>query len=90
MENTFDINTFSEERQGEPASYKQCQALGYHFAKQKNGNMDWKLAKQVTAMLYGRSKEGKFTFKQASLQFQKKTMPKVFREAIDQYISQNS
>ena len=90
MENTFDINTFSEERQAEPASYKQCQALGFHFAKQKNGNMDWRLAKQVTAMLYGKSKEGKFSFKQASAQFNKKPMPKVFKDAIDLYISQNS
>jgi len=89
-ENTFDINTFSKERQAEPASYGQCKALGFHFAKQTNGNMDWRLAKQVTAMLYGKSKEGKFTFKQASAQFNKKTMPKVFKEAIDEYLSKNS
>ena len=35
MENTFDINNFSKERQAEPASYPQCKALGFHFAKRK-------------------------------------------------------
>lgn len=89
MENTFDINSFSKERQAEPAAYPQCKALGYHFAKRKDGSMDWKLSKQVTGLLYGLSKDGKLNFKTASALFNKKTLPKAFKDAIDQYISRN-
>ena len=33
MENTFDINSFDKDRTGAPASFRQCQAIGYKFAK---------------------------------------------------------
>ena len=33
MENTFDINAFDKDRTASPASFRQCQAIGYKFAK---------------------------------------------------------
>jgi hypothetical protein len=51
--------------------------------------MDWKLSKRVTGLLYGLSKDGKLDLKKASALFEKKTLPKAFKDAIDQYISRN-
>ena len=44
MENTFDIASFDKDRTGAPASFNQCRAIGYKFAK-KGELMNWKLQK---------------------------------------------
>ena len=51
MENTFDINSFDKDRTTSPASFKQCQAVAYKFAK-KGEKMNWKLQKQIQGCLY--------------------------------------
>ena len=50
MENTFDINSFDKDRTTSPASFKQCQAVGYKFAK-TGDKMNWKLQKQIQGCL---------------------------------------
>ena len=47
MENTFDINSFDKDRTTSPASFKQCQAVAYKFAK-KGEKMNWR--KKSTSM----------------------------------------
>ena len=92
MENTFDINNFSEEEQGAPATYPQCKGLGYHFAgKQPNGKPDYKRANQIKACLYGLAKREKhyLTFKKADSLFKKKTLPKVYSDSIALYLKEN-
>ena len=91
MENTFDINNFSQEEQGAPATYPQCKGLGYHFAgKQPNGKPDYKRANQITACLYGLTKREKqyLTFKKADSLFKKKTLPKVYADSIALYLKE--
>jgi len=89
MENTFDINSFDKDRTGAPASFKQCQAIGYKFAK-KGDTMQWKLQKQIQGCLYGLAKEERLTFKKAHQILQGKTLPKVYFDKINLYLKENS
>jgi|14BtaG_2_1085337.scaffolds.fasta_scaffold05517_1 hypothetical protein len=91
MENTFDINAFDKERLQSPASFKQCQGLGYKFAKDpKTGSMNWRLQKQIQGCLYGLAKEQRLTFKKANELFTKKVLPKAYFDKIDLYLKENS
>ena len=87
MENTFDINNFDKDRTSSPASFKQCQAIGYKFAK-KGSKMNWKLQKQIQGCLYSLAKENRLNFKKAHTLFQGKTLPKVYFDKIDLYLKE--
>ena len=91
MENTFDINSFDKDRTSAPASFKQCQAIGYKFAK-KGDKMNWKLQKQIQGCLYSLSKDKKMTltFKKAHTLLQGKSLPKVYLDKIALYLKENS
>jgi hypothetical protein len=87
MENTFDINNFDKDRTSSPASFKQCQAIGYKFAK-KGSKMNWKLQKQIQGCLYSLAKENRLNFKKAHTLLQGKTLPKVYFDKIDLYLKE--
>ena len=87
MENTFDINSFDKDRTGAPASFNQCRAIGYKFAK-KGETMNWKLQKQIQGCLYGLAKDQRLTFKKAHQLLQGKSLPKVYLNKIDHYLKE--
>ena len=89
MENTFDINSFDKDRTTSPASFKQCQAVGYKFAK-KGDKMNWKLQKQIQGCLYGLAKDNRLSFKKAHTLLQGKSLPKVYLDKIALYLKENS
>ena len=89
MENTFDINSFDKDRTTSPASFKQCQAVGYKFAK-TGDKMNWKLQKQIQGCLYGLAKDNRLSFKKAHQILQGKSLPKVYLDKIDLYLKENS
>jgi hypothetical protein len=89
MENTFDINSFDKDRTTSPASFKQCQAVAYKFAK-KGDKMNWKLQKQIQGCLYGLAKDDRLNFKKAHTLLQGKSLPKVYLDKIDLYLKENS
>ena len=89
MENTFDINSFDKDRTTSPASFKQCQAVGYKFAK-TGDKMNWKLQKQIQGCLYGLAKDNRLSFKKAHTLLQGKSLPKVYLDKIDLYLKENS
>lgn len=89
MENTFDINSFDKDRTTSPASFKQCQAVAYKFAK-KGEKMNWKLQKQIQGCLYGLAKDNRLNFKKAHTLLQGKSLPKVYLDKIDAYLKENS
>ena len=88
MENTFDINSFDKDRTSAPASFKQCQAIGYKFAK-KGAKMNWKLQKQITGCLYSLAKDERLNFKKAHTLLQGKSLPKVYLDKIALYLMKN-
>ena len=87
MENTFDINNFDKDRTSSPASFKQCQAIGYKFAK-KGSKINWKLQKQIQGCLYSLAKENRLNFKKAHTLLQGKTLPKVYFDKINLYLKE--
>ena len=87
MENTFDINAFDKDRTSSPASFNQCRAIGYKFAK-KGAKMDWKLQKQIQGCLYSLAKDERLTFKKAHQILQGKTLPKVYLDKIALYLKE--
>jgi hypothetical protein len=89
MDTTFDINKIDDDRLSQPATFNQVKALSYKFAKKDNGTMDWRLQKQLLGCLYGLIKDNKLSFNQAHGLFQKKTLPKVFKDMISAYIKSN-
>ena len=89
MENTFDINSFDKDRTTSPASFKQCQAVGYKFAK-TGDKMNWKLQKQIQGCLYGLAKDNRLSFKKAHQILQGKSLPKVYFDKIALYLKENS
>ena len=91
MENTFDINSFDKATRGGRATYNQCKGLSYKFAK-SGDKMNWKLQKQILGCLYGLSKREKhfLSFKKANELFSKKSLPKVYLDAIALYLKENS
>ena len=89
MENTFDINSFDKDRTTSPASFKQCQAVAYKFAK-KGDKMNWKLQKQIQGCLYGLAKDDRLNFKKAHTLLQGKSLPKVQLDKIALYLKENS
>ena len=89
MENTFDINSFDKDRTTSPASFKQCQAVGYKFAK-TGDKMNWKLQKQIEGCLYGLAKDNRLSFKKAHTLLQGKSLPKVYLDKIALYLKENS
>jgi hypothetical protein len=89
MDNTFNINNISEDRQSGPATWNQVNGLASKFAKKSSGKMDWRLQKQIKACLYNLVKQEKLSFKQANDLFQKKSLPKVYKDMIDLYLENN-
>ena len=88
MAQAFDISKLSEERRKGPATWDQCEALGYKFAAKPHGKMDFAFARQIRGCLYARAKTKKFTFEQAHGMFSKKALPKVYANMIKDYIAQ--
>ena len=82
---TFDINEYKD-RWDDPASYNQIRGLASKFAKTAKG-INWQYQSQIKACLYSEVKAGKLTFKQASDLFAKKSLPKVYKDAIADYIA---
>ena len=63
MENTFDINSFSEDRLAEAASFKQCRGLSLKFAKDpKTQKMDWRKQKQILGCLFVKFDSSSYLF----------------------------
>tara|TARA_R110002096_G_scaffold116003_1_gene251583 strand:+ start:798 stop:1067 length:270 start_codon:yes stop_codon:yes gene_type:complete len=89
MENTFDINSFDKDRTTSPASFNQCRAVGYKFAK-VGDKMNWKLQKQIQGCLYGLAKDNRLSFKKAHTILQGKSLPKVYLDKIALYLKENS
>ncbi len=89
MENTFDINSFDKDRTTSPASFNQCRAAGYKFAK-TGDKMNWKLQKQIQGCLYGLAKDNRLSFKKAHQILQGKSLPKVYLDKIALYLKENS
>tara|TARA_R100001463_G_scaffold14238_1_gene37576 strand:+ start:2215 stop:2484 length:270 start_codon:yes stop_codon:yes gene_type:complete len=89
MENTFDINSFDKDRTEAPASFPQCRAIGYKFAK-KGEVMNWKLQKQIQGCMYALAKDQRLTFKKAHQLLQGKTLPKVYFDKIKLHLKENS
>lgn len=91
MESTFDINAFSVERHKSPASYNQCKALSYKFAKdKKTEKIDWRFQKQILGCLFGLASENKLDFKKANELFKSKTLPTKYKNQIALYLKENS
>ena len=89
MENTFDINSFDKEALTNPATFNQCRAIGYKFAK-TGDKMNWKKQKQIQGCLYALAKGKKLSFKKAHSLLQGKTLPKVYFDKIALYLKENS
>ncbi len=87
MENTFDINAFDKDRTSSPASFRQCQAIGYKFAK-KGSQMNWKLQKQITGCLFSLAKDKRLSFKKAHTLLQGKSLPKVYFDKIELHLKE--
>ena len=85
--NTFDINEHKD-RWDDPASYGQLKALASKFAKTAKGKINWQYQTQIKACLYSEVKAGKLTFKQANDMFAKKSLPKVYKDAIAAYLAE--
>ena len=85
--NTFDINEYKD-RWDDPASYSQLKGLANKFAKTAKGKINWQYQSQIKACLYSHSKAGKLTFKQANDMFAKKSLPKVYKDAINSYLAE--
>ena len=83
---TFDINDY-QDRWDDPATYSQCGGLASKFAKTAKG-INWRYQSQIKACLYSHSKAGKLTFKQANDMFAKKSLPKVYKDAINSYLAE--
>ena len=83
---TFNIDDYKD-RWDTPATYGQCGGLASKFAKTAKG-INWRYQSQIKACLYSHSKKGKLTFKQANDMFAKKSLPKVYKDAIDSYLAE--
>tara|TARA_B100000242_G_scaffold276373_1_gene232183 strand:+ start:3471 stop:3752 length:282 start_codon:yes stop_codon:yes gene_type:complete len=84
---TFDINEYKD-RWDDPASYNQIRGLASKFAKTAKGQVNWQYQSQIKACLYSQAKAGKLTFKQANDMFAKKSLPKVYKDAIAAYLAE--
>ena len=90
MDTTFDINKVDEERLAESASYGQIRAIAFKFSKNKAGEIDFQLQKQLQGCLYGFSKRNELSFQEAhKLISTTKTLPKKYTDAITQYLADN-
>ena len=84
---TFDINEHKD-KWDDPASYGQLKGLANKFAKTAKGDINWAYRNQIKACLYSEVKAGKLTFKQANDMFAKKSLPKVYKDAIAAYLAE--
>ena len=90
MDTTFDINNIDEERQGQPASYKQVRAISFKFSKLKAGKMNWQRQKRISGCLYSLVKENKLSFKQAHTMLSTtKKLPQKYETLISAYLEAN-
>ena len=69
---TFDINAISAERQAQPASPGQINAVALKFSNLKDGKLDWRLKTQLLAHLGTASNAGKYTLLDAHKDLQSK------------------
>ena len=91
MENTFNINEYDVDRRTSPASFPQCRAIGYKFAKDsKTGKMNWLMQKRITAQMFELSKQNKLSFEKAHKILNGKTLAKAYIKMIDEYIANQS
>jgi len=87
----FDINLISPERQAEPASFPQRNAVATKFSKKKNGDIDWRLKTQLRAHLGSLASAGKYTLLNAHTDLNSKTKscPKRYLDGIKAYLKAN-
>lgn len=85
----YDATKVSEETLNGPATPGQCKALGFHFSKKANGKIDFTKRSRVSATLWSFSSKGKLSYKEASLLFEVKKLPKVYVDAIKAYLAKN-
>ena len=89
---TFDINKIDKERQANPATWGQVQGISYRFGKTKylqKGKTDYRIQSQIRGCLWGLVKKGKLSFQKGHDLMNAKTFPKVYQEAITQYLLDN-
>jgi len=89
---TFDINKMDKERLSSPATWGQVQGISYRFGKtgySQSGKTDYRKQSQIRGCLWGLVKVNKLSFKQAHGLMNAKTFPKVYKDAISQYLADN-
>jgi len=89
---TFDINKINKEQLANPATWGQVQGISYRFGKTKylqKGKTDYRIQSQIKGCLWGLSKKGKLSFQKGHDLMNAKTFPKVYQEAIKQYLLDN-
>ena len=89
---TFDINKIDKERQANPASWKQVEGISYRFGKTdflQKGKTNYQIQSQIRGCLWGLVKKGKLSFQKGHVLMNAKTFPKVYQEAITQYLLDN-
>ena len=90
MDTTFDINSIDEERQGQPASYKQVRAISFKFSKLNSGKINWQRQKRIAGCLYSLVKQNKLTFMQGHTLLSKtKKLPEKYETLITSYLEAN-
>jgi len=89
METTFNIEDHKD-KFATPATFAQCEALGWKFGKQPNGKMNHTTASRVKACLLNEKSAGNLSFKQANDLFKKKSLPKKYVDSIAAYLEANS
>ena len=89
---TFDINKIDKEALDNPASWKQVQGISYRFGKAgfaQSGKTDYRRQSQIRGCLWGLAKKGKLSFQKGHVLMNAKTFPKVYQEAIKEYLLAN-
>jgi len=86
---TYDKSKVSPKTLKGMATFKQCNALSIRLCKKAKGKPDWVDRSRIRAHFLKAAADQTFTYKQASALFTKKTLPKVYRDAVNSYIKEN-
>jgi len=89
---TFDINKMDKEKLSSPATWPQVEGIMYRFGKtgfSQSGKTDYRKQQQIKGCLWKLVKDGKLNFKQGHVLLNAKSFPKVYKDAISQYLADN-
>lgn len=89
MTETFDINQVPAATRKGPATWGQIRALSFRLCGSIGGKPNYRVSKQIQGCLWNETKEGRFTFDQASKLFDKKSLPAKYRNKIQDYVAQS-